>query len=55
MIGPTTLKAIADHNPEDIINYVHDVRQRYYESLSTFDVFGRGWSARNKSTLKAAW
>ena len=54
MIGPTTLKAIADHNPEDIISYVYDVRQRYYESLSTFEVFGRGWSARNKSTLKAA-
>jgi|TARA_B100001173_G_scaffold99786_1_gene86292 lysozyme family protein len=49
-----TLKAVADHNPEEIINYVNDVRQKYYESLSTFDAFGRGWSARNKSTLKAA-
>jgi len=49
-----TLKAVADHNPEKIINYVHDVRQKYYESLSTFDAFERGWSARNKSTLKSA-
>ena len=49
-----TLKAVADHDPKTIINYVHDVRQKYYESLSTFDAFGRGWSARNKSTLKSA-
>ena len=53
-IGPMTLKAFADHNPEEIIKYVHDVRQKYYESLSTFDAFGRGWSAKNKSTLKSA-
>ncbi len=46
-IGPMTLKAFADHNPEEIIKYVNDVRQKYYESLSTFDAFGRGWSARN--------
>ncbi|MDC0900449.1 putative peptidoglycan-binding domain-containing protein [Paracoccaceae bacterium] len=39
-IGPMTLKAVADHNPEEIINYVNDVRQKYYESLSTFDAFG---------------
>ena len=53
-IGPMTLKAVADHDPEKIITYLYDVRQKYYESLSTFDVFGRGWSARNKSTLKSA-
>jgi len=40
VIGPMTLKAVADHNPEEIINYVNDVRQKYYESLSTFDAFG---------------
>ena len=49
-----TLKAFADHNPEEIIKYVNDVRQKYYESLSTFDAFGRRWSARNKSTMKSA-
>ena len=29
-------------------------RQDYYESLSTFDIFGRGWTNRNNDTTEYA-
>jgi lysozyme family protein len=30
------------------------IRQDFYESLSTFDTFGRGWTRRNSETTKKA-
>jgi lysozyme family protein len=53
-IGPKTLAAVGDHKPEDLINTMHTARQRFYERLSTFDTFGRGWSRRNTETRDAA-
>ena len=32
-----------------------DIRQTFYESLSTFDTFGRGWTRRNKETETEAF
>tara|TARA_R110000764_G_C10892303_1_gene370386 strand:+ start:60 stop:572 length:513 start_codon:yes stop_codon:yes gene_type:complete len=53
-IGPMTLKAVADKDPKEIIEYVFQVRQSFYESLKTFETFGKGWTRRNKETLDQA-
>ena len=53
-IGPMTLQAVADVDPDRIIEAVYHTRQRFYERLSTFETFGNGWTRRNKETLQAA-
>ena len=53
-IGPKTLYAVANQEPDKIIDAMHTARQRFYERLSTFDTFGRGWSRRNTETREAA-
>ena len=30
------------------------IRQEFYESLKTFDTFGKGWTRRNKETTEKA-
>ena len=30
------------------------IRQNFYESLSTFNTFGKGWTRRNSETTKKA-
>ena len=30
------------------------LRQDFYESLDTFETFGRGWTTRNKETTDSA-
>ncbi len=53
-IGPKTLQAVMDMEPEKIIEGVYDIRQKFYESLKTFKTFGRGWTRRNQETLDQA-
>jgi len=53
-IGPMTLQAVADVDPDRIIEAVYHTRQRFYERLKTFEHFGNGWTRRNKETLQAA-
>ena len=53
-IGPKTLYAVANQEPDKIIDAMYNARQRFYERLSTFDTFGRGWSRRNTETRDAA-
>lgn len=45
-IGPKTLGAILDANPEDVIIKMCDIRQSFLEGLATFETFGRGWTRR---------
>ena len=52
--GPMTVKATHYMKPHDVIVKMHSVRQEFYESLSTFKTFGRGWSRRNDETLEVA-
>ena len=57
-IGPMTLKAVSEYVEEHglvkaIENY-QDARQSYYEKLSTFDTFGRGWNRRVDETTQLA-
>lgn len=53
-IGPKTLQAVMDIDPVKIIDMMYEERQRFYQGLSTFDTFGRGWTRRNKETRQAA-
>ena len=57
-IGPNTLgkiKEYVDHyGLEQTISSYALMRQNYYESLSTFDTFGRGWTRRVSEVTEKA-
>ena len=49
-IGPNTLKCINDHVKQygvsTTIDQYQSERHNYYQSLSTFETFGKGWTRR---------
>ena len=45
---------VEDHGIEDTIKSYQSERQKYYESLSTFDTFGKGWTRRVTETTELA-
>ena len=57
-IGPNTLKKLDEYleenSVEDAIKNYQNERQSYYESLSTFETFGRGWTRRVEETTESA-
>ena len=57
-IGPSTLRALGNYieevGTEGAIKNFQSKRQEYYESLSTFETFGRGWTRRVDETTQAA-
>jgi lysozyme family protein len=53
-VGPYTLRAIGDKDPTELVEKMYEARQHFYESLSTFATFGKGWTRRNKETLEQA-
>ena len=58
VVGPLTLAAAWRHDDRLMLaalvsDYAH-ARMRYYRGLSTWDVFGRGWTARVKATEREA-
>ena len=53
-IGPMTLQAVMNKDAKAIVESVYTQRQSFYESLKTFETFGRGWTRRNKETLEQA-
>ena len=57
-IGPNTLKKVNEyvekHGLEVTIRDYQNRRQGYYESLSTFETFGRGWTRRVTETTELA-
>ena len=57
-IGTNTLKALGNYieevGTEGAIKNFQSKRQEYYESLSTFETFGRGWTRRVDETTEAA-
>ena len=58
-IGPNTLRALKMYcQTEGIEAAISDytkMRQEFYEGLSTFDTFGRGWTRRNEETELEAY
>ena len=57
-IGPNTLRALDSYvdanGVEHAIKEYQKARQGYYESLSTFETFGRGWTRRVDETTELA-
>ena len=53
-IGPKTLALIGTQNTQYGIEEFGKIRQDFYESLKTFDTFGKGWTIRNKETTAKA-
>lgn len=58
-IGPMTLQALANYVEEqgsiaEVIKDYQLERQKYYESLSTFSTFGKGWTRRVNETTDTA-
>ena len=55
-IGPNTLRTLEEyiehHGLDKTLRDYKAVRQKFYESLSTFDTFGKGWTKRNDMTLQ---
>ena len=57
-IGPNTLGKIKEYvvtyGIEETISSYALMRQNYYESLSTFDTFGKGWTRRVSEVTEMA-
>ena len=57
-IGPMTLakvnEYVKENTIEETIEKYQSMRQEYYEGLSTFETFGRGWTRRVQETTKLA-
>ena len=57
-IGPNTLakleEYIRENGEHEAVKKYQEMRQKYYESLSTFATFGRGWTRRVEETTKLA-
>lgn len=57
-IGPNTLKAVESYvekmGLQEAITEYQSRRQDYYESLSTFSTFGKGWTRRVRETTELA-
>ena len=53
-IGPMTLQAVANFEPEQIILKMHTQRKHFYEGLDVFATFGKGWLRRNNETKETA-
>ena len=53
-IGPKTLALIAKQDTQYVVEEFGKIRQDFYESLKTFDTFGKGWTRRNKETTEKA-
>jgi len=53
-LGPTTLAAVKTKPVESLIRKLCAARQGFLQHLTTFRVFGRGWSARIAAVETAA-
>ena len=57
-IGPNTLAKVEEYIREngehESVEKYQSMRQKYYEQLSTFDTFGKGWTRRVEETTKLA-
>ena len=55
-IGPKTVQAVLTCNVsgEDLVNQLCDKRLAFWQSLSTFDTFGKGWTRRGNEVKDEA-
>ena len=53
-IGPVTLAAVKSLDPVVLINKYAEKRLAFWQSLSTFDTFGKGWTRRGNEVKDEA-
>ena len=53
-IGPATLAAVKAADPVELIAKYADKRLQFWQSLPTFDTFGKGWTRRGNEVKEAA-
>ena len=53
-IGPKTLSLLERQSTEYVIEKMHEIRQEFYESLKTFETFGKGRTRRNDEAMHQA-
>jgi lysozyme family protein len=53
-IGPATLRAVADADPEELIARYQERRRDFLQSLNTWPTFGKGWGRRVDEVASAA-
>lgn len=53
VIGPQTLAAVAQHNPEALTRRFLSQRLRFMAGLANWPAFGRGWARRIADLLEA--
>lgn len=53
-IGPATLAAVKAMDPVELISKYADKRLQFWQSLSTFETFGKGWTRRGNEVKEAA-
>lgn len=53
-IGPITLAAVKAVDPIVLINKYADKRLQFWQSLPTFETFGKGWTRRGNEVKEAA-
>lgn len=53
VIGPQTLAAVAQHNPEALTRRYLSQRLRFMSGLANWPAFGRGWARRIADLLEA--
>lgn len=53
VIGPQTLAAVAEHNPEALTRRFLSQRLRFMSGLANWPAFGRGWARRIADLLEA--
>ena len=54
VIGPVTLTAIKEADPEELIREFTEAKEDHYKSLDTFEDFGEGWMARSERVEQRA-
>ena len=53
-IGPVTLAAVKAMDPIELISKYADKRLQFWQSLSTFETFGKGWTRRGNEVKDEA-
>ena len=53
-IGPITLAAVKAIDPIELISKYADKRLQFWQSLSTFETFGKGWTRRGNEVKEEA-
>lgn len=55
IIGPKTIQLIKGQSVKFMIQEFKGLRQDFYESLSRFEIFGKGWTRRNDEATETAF